>query len=647
MLTRLLGFIGALLFVAAPSFAREAPPLDAYGDLPGVEDMAISPSGKRFAFVARVAGERKLVITGENRKVSMVAPLEDIKIRGVFWAGDDLVWIWTSSTQSLGYGFTENKHEFSGAIVLHPGTGKADMVFKGRASLANAIFGYYGTRKVDGKWKAFFGGVELVPDAGRTGYTFDRGEPALFGVDLDSNSSRKAAPAAAEEHRWDWLVDGSGSVAATLDIAPNGKWEIENAKGTSIVSGVDPNGHISLICFGKTAATIIYGTEDKETQTTHWYEVPLAGGGATEVFADVDVDQIYTRHNDGTLLGYLRGDGPTPKPVFFDPGHQAVLEKLYKAFAKYDLSVIDWTPSFSHFVVLTRGNGDSGTYYLVDIEKLRADPIGYERPAIYPEQVGPVSTIAYKAADGLEMDGILTLPPDREAKNLPVILFPHGGPASHDEETFDWWAQAFASRGYAVFQPNFRGSTNRGDAFRHAGDGQWGRNMQTDISDGLAELVTRGIADSKRACIMGASYGGYAALAGVTLQHGLYRCAVAVAPVSDLKDMYWTAYRERGDSKMLRRNYDRQLGDRSKFDEVSPRKHASDADVPILLIHGKDDTVVNFEQSSRMADALKDAGKPYELVVLREEDHHLSRAETRKQMLEEAVRFIQKYNPAD
>jgi dipeptidyl aminopeptidase/acylaminoacyl peptidase len=191
------------------------------------------------------------------------------------------------------------------------------------------------------------------------------------------------------------------------------------------------------------------------------------------------------------------------------------------------------------------------------------------------------------------------------------------------------------------------GSTNRDDAFRRSGYGQWGRKMQTDISDGLAELVKQGIADPRRACIMGASYGGYAALAGVTLQQGLYRCSVAVAPVSDLKDMYSSEYRESGDNKMLRRSLDESLGDKSKFDEVSPRKRAAQASAPILLIHGKDDTVVPFNQSTRMADALKDADKRHELVVLRDEDHWLSTAGTRKQMLEEAMRFVQKHNPAN
>jgi dipeptidyl aminopeptidase/acylaminoacyl peptidase len=226
-------------------------------------------------------------------------------------------------------------------------------------------------------------------------------------------------------------------------------------------------------------------------------------------------------------------------------------------------------------------------------------------------------------------------------------MLPHGGPHSHDIEEFDWWAQAFASRGYAVFQPNFRGSTNRDLAFELAGHGEWGRKMQSDISDGLAELVRRGIVDPERACIVGASYGGYAALAGVTLQQGLYRCAVSVAGIGDVSMMFRTENTEGGYWGMLKRSLLEELGPRSGFGEISPRRFADRADAPILLIHGRNDTVVAFEQSAKMADALKDAGKPHRLVELREEDHWLSRPATRLQMLEEAVAFVAEHNPAD
>ncbi len=640
------GALCASLLLATPSLAREPAPLSAYGDLPGVEMMAIAPSGHRIAAISQVRQERLLLII-ENGKATSNTPVSDLKIRGLDWAGDDFLVVSKSDTVGLPFGFTANKVELSSGTLLRFDGEKPENIFGNIPSMSAAIFGFYGIRQVGGKWFGYYSGLKYALSADRTTWEFDHNRPTLFAVDLSENKPRIAARAAGENHWRDWLVDEKGQVAASLDMTENGSWSLENASSTKLAQGSNPNGDVSLRSFGKTTDSVIYSYEDKQAGAKRYFEVPLAGGSATEQFADVDIDSFFVSGTDGTLLGYLTYDGAKPKPVFFDAKRQATVDKVFRAFPTSDVTFVDATPDYSKLIVLTRGNGDSGTYFVVDMARMKADAIGYERPSIFPEQVGPISTIDYKASDGLELDGILTLPPGREAKNLPVIMFPHGGPSAHDYETFDWWAQAFASRGYAVFQPNFRGSTNRDIAFRDAGHGQWGRKMQTDISDGLAELVKQGIADPKRACIMGASYGGYAALAGVTLQNGIYRCAVAVAPVSDLRDMYWSNYSESGKSKMLRLNYLQELGDPAKFVEVSPRKHAVNADAPILLVHGKDDTVVAFNQSSRMADALRDAGKPHEFVVMVEEDHWLSKGATRKQMLEEAMRFMQKHNPAD
>jgi dipeptidyl aminopeptidase/acylaminoacyl peptidase len=223
---------------------------------------------------------------------------------------------------------------------------------------------------------------------------------------------------------------------------------------------------------------------------------------------------------------------------------------------------------------------------------------------------------------------------------------PHGGPGQRDYPGFDWWAQAFASRGYAVLQPNFRGSSGYGATFQNAGHGEWGRKMQSDLSDGLTFLVQSGIADPQRACIVGASYGGYAALAGVTLQKGIYRCAVSVAGVSDLSKMVATDIRESILSATLIRMLKQEVGSGRDLREASPIRFAAGADAPILLVHGKDDTVVNYDQSADMAKALQKAGKPVEFVTLVGEDHWLSRSETRQSMLEAVVAFVEKRNPA-
>jgi dipeptidyl aminopeptidase/acylaminoacyl peptidase len=233
-----------------------------------------------------------------------------------------------------------------------------------------------------------------------------------------------------------------------------------------------------------------------------------------------------------------------------------------------------------------------------------------------------------------------------------LVVLPHGGPAAADTDRFDWWAQALAAQGYAVLQPNYRGS-NLGYRFMAAGFGEFGRKMQTDVSDGVRYLANQGMIDPKRVCIVGASYGGYAALIGITLQPEVYRCAVSVAGLSDLKRMLQWTNAQSGNLKdnISQRYWDRFMGVTGPNDPalsaISPIEHVSAVQGPVLLIHGKDDSVVPYDQSDVMASALKRAGKSVEFVTLKHEDHWLSRSATRLQMLEATVAFLRANNPPD
>ena len=260
--------------------------------------------------------------------------------------------------------------------------------------------------------------------------------------------------------------------------------------------------------------------------------------------------------------------------------------------------------------------------------------------------------IQYAARDGLNIHGYLTLPPGAaDPSGLPLVVLAHGGPAARDVAGFDWWAQALASRGYAVLQANFRGSTGYGRDFLEAGYGEWGRKMQTDLSDGVRWLAAEGVIDPARVCIFGASYGGYAAMAGLALDSDVYRCGVSVAGVSDLRRMVNREARRdvRKDNQAVR-YWNRFMGaarlDDRALDDLSPAYLAASVDSPLLLIHGRDDTVVPIEQSRVMAQAMRRADKPVEFVELPGEDHWLSRSETRRQMLVETVRFLEANNPA-
>ncbi len=336
--------------------------------------------------------------------------------------------------------------------------------------------------------------------------------------------------------------------------------------------------------------------------------------------------------------------------TFFAPADQAAWGKITRAFPGERVTLESWSDDRKQMVVRVQGPKTGAAYMFVDLAAGRASIVDDMQAGLGPDQLATPKMITYKAGDGLDIPAVLTLPKGREPKNLPLVVLPHGGPESYDGLGFDWWSQALASRGYAVLQPNFRGSSGYGQAFTAAGYGEWGRKMQTDLSDGVKHLAGQGVIDPRRVCIVGASYGGYAALAGVALEPEVYRCAVSLAGLSDLhKMLVWLRSRMGGERNETTRYWRRFMGiegrDESGLDAFSPAVQVTKIKAPVLLIHGKDDLVVPFEQSQLMADALTAAGKPVELVTLAAEDHWLSRGATRTQMLQATVTFLEKANP--
>jgi acetyl esterase/lipase len=628
----------------APLAAGAPPPLAVYGKLPGVERVAISRSGDHVAMIGVVDGVRSLLVLDQDKKSMLAFPMGDAKIRGLYWAGDDRILVYKSDTTKL-VGYTTDKAELYTMVVIPLDGGKLWPVFGREPKIKGGVRQYLGVQEREGRYYGYFSGITLDGDFRSTDPYLTNTNPVLYEVDLQTQQTRAIAPRLEGRGSRDWVMGPGGKVGATLDyLSTSGGWTIRNGDGTKIGEGVNPLGRIGLVSLGATADTVLFSDQRKGDEE-RLYELPLAGGASKEVLTDAPLDAAYFDEQTGRLAGY-RKEGDIPAYSFFDAYRQKVVNGTMKAFPGLSVKLIGWNDRFDRVIVMTEGAGDPQTWWMVDIKTGQARDLGVSYP-IDAADVGPMRMVQYKAADGQEIGAVLTLPPGRPAKTLPVVIFPHGGPAARDYPVFDWWAQAFASRGYAVLQPNFRGSTGYGIAFRRAGHGEWGRKMQSDISDGLAFLAAQGIADPKRACIMGASYGGYAALAGVTLQHGLYRCAVAVAGVSDVARMAAADISGSGYDATMKRAIEEEIGARQDLRLVSPVNFAAQADAPILLVHGKDDSVVPYGQSSDMAAALRRAGKPVELLTLPSEDHWLSQGETRLKMLEAAIAFVEAHNPLD
>jgi dipeptidyl aminopeptidase/acylaminoacyl peptidase len=312
---------------------------------------------------------------------------------------------------------------------------------------------------------------------------------------------------------------------------------------------------------------------------------------------------------------------------FDDPGIEAHMKGVRKYFEE-SANVYTWESSEDgkSMILFVEGPRDPPSYYFYEVDKKNIQLIGIERKAL-DKLARPRSTVInYLTRDGKELSGYLTAPADSEPQGkLPLVLMPHGGPEARDSLEFDPWVQYLVARGYAVFQPNFRGSAGFGRKFAESGYGEWGRKMQDDLTDAVKALVNLGAVDPARVCIVGASYGGYAALAGAALTPDLYKCAVAIAGVSDLDDFIgWRKRNWGSDSEgytyWLKAICDPDK-DEQKLREVSPVSQADKIRIPVLLIHGDGDFVVPIAQSKAMKKALDKAGHKTELITLKDEGH--------------------------
>ncbi len=640
--TRCAGALAMGAWMLAGRAATPAPlPIETYGRLPAIEEARLSPAGDHIAIIGVAGEERRLLVLTPDGKGVKTGVLGDAKVRDLDWAGDKHLLVTSSGTFQWRPGFGD---KFELAEVIHVGLDDARpwMVFGNSDLIAHTTRGYYGAAQREGHWYGYFGGI-TQREAGDQ-IIMDHGYADLYRVNLDTGQPHLEASGSARAH--EWVLDGGGAVVAHSDFDDaSGRWRLFAGTGTAraLMQG-EPDREIELAGLGRTPGTV--AVEERIDGVASYREVNLADGGSQPLFEGKTV--VAPLHDPVTrrLVGAILATGAE----FLDPALQARFEATKRALKGLRVELVSFTPGLDRLIVHTDGALDSGTYFYFDLTAHKAQALRYEYPDIKPQYVGPTRRFEYTARDGLAMDAVLTLPPDREPKALPVIVMPHGGPMDvWDTVGFDWWAQALASRGYAVLQPNYRGSGLHGAAFREAGFGEWGRKMLSDIADGLDALVKQGIADPQRACIVGASYGGYAALAGVTLQHGLYRCAVSVAGVSDLATFgEWQSGHYGARSAVLR--FIRRLtGEASEgpgiLPTISPAAHAAQADAPVLLIHGRDDTRVPIAQSEEMAKRLKEAGKTVEFVELPREDHFLSREATRVAMLEATAAFLAKYDP--
>jgi dipeptidyl aminopeptidase/acylaminoacyl peptidase len=359
--------------------------------------------------------------------------------------------------------------------------------------------------------------------------------------------------------------------------------------------------------------------------------------------------EAFELDEDGKPLAVYYTDD-RDRVVWLDPATARLQANLERALGTPHVRIAERTPDGSRMLVWRGGDNHPGSWYIYTPAKRELEEFAQLRPGIDPAALAPVRPIEYAARDGTRIRGYLTLPVGREATGLPLIVLPHGGPYGvRDRLAYSSEVQLLANRGYAVLQPNFRGSAGYGEAFEDLGAGEMGRRMQDDLDDAMDWAVAEGIADPQRVCLVGASYGGYAALWGAIRNPERYRCAASFAGVTDLDKQL--EYDRGFFSAKGRREWREQVRGKDRsfdMDSVSPARQAARLTRPILLAHGKKDARVPFSQFETMRNALRrESVQGAEFVVLDKSGHGFASPEDEQAWYDALVGFLARHNPAD
>ncbi len=611
-------------------------PLAVFAQLPTVESPRLSPDGSRVAAKSAVGGQQVLVVTslfGEGKRAMLATP-EETDINWWRWVNDDWLIVGVGAQQHLyGHGVYVTR------VLGITADFKTSHRFDWRTSGVNAD---------DVLWVAHDGSPRILLSR-QTGIETEADfDPSVFEVDVSTGKSNRVAAGRPNVHQW--YADGQGQVRAAFQYNDQNRssaliYRANNNEPFRTIARRarrDEDGLTVSLTFRADGTAIAFDDEDGFTSV---YEVKLPDltlGKKLYSLDGYDVDTFVDNAAGNDIVGVGVTDRHT-RSIWFDEKMKMLQDAVDQSIGDRRARIVSWNRTRDRFLIEVGAPNQAGALYYWDSAGAQMNRVAWNSDALKGRRLSPVSTIRYTARDGTPIEAVLTMPRHRAGqKNLPLIVLPHGGPSARDSEAWDWWTQYLAEIGYVVIQPNYRGSSGYGTAFAKKGNGEWGLKMQDDLNDAVTHLAKQGIADPKRACMVGASYGGYAAMRAAQRDGTLYRCAISYAGVSDLAAL------RRYDSKFLNGGA---IGDWLRkqapdFQSVSPRFHADDFSTPILLMHGKVDKRVPVAQSRILATELKRAGKRYRYVEQPLGDHFFSRSEDRLQFLTEMTTFLKEHNPA-
>ncbi len=473
----------------------------------------------------------------------------------------------------------------------------------------------------------------------------------------------------------DWLVDASGNLKAravytfaketfSLEIKDGSRWRPVLTRPIDKIQRTFAPNLVGLAADGRSIVILDSDTHgnDPKGAPRHFHYYALAPDGALSAPLDKgDASQDKPIFDPAT--GRLAGFSQSAEEMSYTIGDPklAHLYDLAKNSAESSaVKIVSVADDPHRMLIHVTGREDTGGYYLVDFANGSSLTLGEDYPDVPTDWIANQEEYSYHAADGTEISALLTLPPKPEAHNLPLVVLPHDGPQGHDEAGFNWLAQALASRGYLVLQPNYRGSDGHGIDFMTAGYGQWNGKMLSDITDGVQDLVRQGLADAHRVCYVGTGYGGYAALKAAGQPDT--RCAVSINGITDVAG--YVAWKQSNAPKPDTDDFSSLIPDpntpRGVMADPGSRQSlisyvgaassdsitASDLKAPLLLIDAEGDPVVPAGQTHRLRDALQAANRPVTDIELDDRSHDVSTQAARLSVLQGITDFLARQNPA-
>lgn len=512
-----------------------------------------------------------------------------------------------------------------------------------------------GYRQFDGAVLDWRGGVDgtvlmvrdYVPEAGRIQSRISRTKSGL-GVDLvDTATLRVSQVEPPRDEASGYMSDGRGNIRIMTSVERQSNGSLtgrvkyfyrtkDSREWKSLIDYADFEDQLEPLAVDAEIDSL-YALKKKDGRKA-LYTIKLDGSRAERLVAEhprVDISGVMRSGDGQRVIGYRYSDEISHR-VYFDPEFKALSESLSRALpTKPIVSFVDSTMDGRKLLIFAGSDNDPGRFYLFDRDKKSLNEAMLERPQLEGRTLAQVKSVTIPAPDGAQIPAYLTLPPGRDAKGLPAIVLPHGGPSARDYWGFDWLSQFFAARGYAVLQPQYRGSEGYGDAWLNENGFKNWRTSIGDISASVRWLAAQGIADSNRIAIVGWSYGGYAALQSAATDPSLYKAVAAIAPVTDLQLLKQDAANF-SNARLVQRF----IGSGPHVSEGSPLKRAAEIRVPVLLVHGDMDSNVRYWHSEKMRDALRGAGKQVEFVGYKGYDHYLQDSTVRAQVLTKVAQLL-------